>query len=168
MVLNLSQCLRLDTQISTSVRMTVGNWSNKDDSEGLSRFGWKCSVLVQRCILSGDAKNSRNYFLLSARLHTVFLVKLRGVVMFSEMSGVFVNDAKNCVCVLLIYVCGKYSESHMAGFLGEILCTSSYGCIFVFIEFRHCRQSRVTWGGIFGWWSIYNYLVIFIRTNIRY
>ena len=42
----------------------------------------------------------------------------------------------------MIYVCIKCSESHMVGFLGRILCTSAYGCIFVCIVVRDFRQSR--------------------------
>ena len=113
--------------------MNVGNRSHKDASIGLSIFGWVCSVLVWRRVLSGHGKNSRGYFLWSTRLHSVFLAKLHGVVMFSEMYRVFVNDVKKCVCVLMLYLCRKYSESHMAVFLGGILCTSAKGCIFVFI-----------------------------------
>ena len=133
MGLSLSGCLSPDTQISISVRMTVGKKSNNDSFERLSRFGWQCRVLVQRYMLRGDAKNSRGYFLLSARPHPVFFVKSRGIAMFSEMCGAFVNDVKKYVCVLMIYVCIKCSESHMAGFLVVILCKSAYRCILVCI-----------------------------------
>ena len=92
-------------------------------------------------MLSGDANNSRGYFLLSAHPHPLFLVNSCGVVMFSEMYGVFVNHVKFFVCLLMIDVCIKFSEIHMAGFLGGILCTSAYGCIFVFIVVRDFRQS---------------------------
>ena len=84
-------------------------------------------------MLSDDAKNQREHFLLSARPHPMFLVKSRGIVTFSEIYGFFVNDTEKCVCVLMIYVCRKCSESNMTGFLGGILCTSAYGCIFVCI-----------------------------------
>ena len=90
-----SQCLRPDTQISISVRMNVGNKPNNDASVGLSFFIWRCIVLVWRCVISGEANNSRGYLLLSARPHPVFLVKSRGIVMFSDIYGVFVNDVKN-------------------------------------------------------------------------
>ena len=56
-------------------------------------------------MLSVDGKNSRGHLLWSARTHPVFLAKLRGVVMFSEIYGVFVNDVTKCVCVLMIDVC---------------------------------------------------------------
>ena len=46
---------------------------------------------------SVDGKNSRGHLLWSARPHPVFLAKLRGVVMFSEIYGVFVNDVTKCV-----------------------------------------------------------------------
>ena len=71
-------------------------------------------------MLSGNAKNSRGCFLFLTRPHPVFLVKARGVVMLSENFGVFVNDATKWVCVLMIYVCIKFIESHMAGFLGRV------------------------------------------------
>ena len=46
-------------------------------------------------MLSVDGKNSRGHLLWSARPHPVFLANLRGVVMFLEIYGVFVNDVKN-------------------------------------------------------------------------
>ena len=46
---------------------------------------------------------------------------------------IFVNYMTKCVSVLMIDVCIKFSENYMAGFLGRILCTSAYGCIFVCI-----------------------------------
>ena len=76
-------------------------------------------------MLSGDGKNSRGHLLWSARTHPMFLAKLRGVVMFLEIYGVFVNDVTKCVCGLMIYVCIKCSKSHMVGFIGGILCTSA-------------------------------------------
>ena len=148
--LNLSQFLSPDTQISISVRTTVGNTSNKDSCVGLSCFICNCSALVRRCVLSDDAKNQREHFLLSARPHPMFLVKSRGIVTFSEIYGVFVNDAKKCVCVLMKNVCTKCSEIHMTVFLGGMLCTSAYGCILVYIGVQDCRKIWVTWGGIFG------------------
>ena len=81
-------------------------------------------------MLSVDGKNSRGYLLWSARTHPMFLAKLRGVVMFSEICGVFVNDVTKCVCVFMIDVCIKFSEIHMARFQGGLLCTILYGCIF--------------------------------------
>ena len=72
--------------------MTVGNKSNNDACVGLIIFGWCYSVIVQKCVLSGDVNISRGYFLLLSRTHPVFVVKSRGVVMFSEMYGFFVND----------------------------------------------------------------------------
>ena len=63
----------------------------------------------------------------------------------------FVNDATKCVCVLMIYICRKYSKSHMAVFIGDLLCNSVYGCIFVCLLVQDYRESRVTRGGIFGW-----------------
>ena len=149
--LKLSWCSRQDTQISISVRMTVGNKFNNYACEGLSRFGWQCKVLVWRCVLSGDARNQRGCFLLSACPHPVFLAKSRGVVMFSEICGVFVNDVKKCVWVLIIDVCIKYIGIHMEEFICGILCTSAHGYIFIYILVWDCIQSRVTWGGIFGW-----------------
>ena len=119
--LNLSQCLRPDSQILISVRMNVGNKPNKYAYEVLSCFLWHRILLVQRCVLSGVAKNSQGYFLLSARPHPVFLVKSRGVVTFSDIYGAFVNDVTKCVCVLMIEVCIKCSEGHMVGFIGGIL-----------------------------------------------
>ena len=92
---SLSRCPRTDTQISISIRMTVSNKSNNDAWVGLIFFQWWCSVLVRRCMFSGNAKNPRGHFLLSSRPYPMFLVKLRGVVMFLEISGVFVNDVKN-------------------------------------------------------------------------
>ena len=66
--LNLSQCSRPDTQISISVRMSVGNVLNKDISVGLSHFGCQCGVLVLWSIFT----------------HIVFITKLRGVVVFQK------------------------------------------------------------------------------------
>ena len=48
-------------------------------------------------MLSGDGKNPRGNILWSSRPHPVFLAKLRGVVMFSEICGVFVNDVTKFV-----------------------------------------------------------------------
>ena len=80
----------------------------------------------------------------------------------SEICDFFVKYGKKCVCVLMIYACGKCSESrmagflvyvfmiyvrrkfseiHMVGFLGKILCASAYGCIFLCSV---VRQVRVT------------------------
>ena len=118
MGLKLSQHLRPDNQISIPARINVGNKSNNNACEGLSCFGCQCSVLVQQCMLIDDAKNSRGYFLLSEHLHTVFLVKSRGIVMLSGIYGVFVNDVTKCFCVLMIDVCIICSESHMARSLG--------------------------------------------------
>ena len=63
----------------------------------------------------------------------MFLVKSCGVVMFSEMCGVFVNDVTKFICIMIIDVCIKFSESRMVGFIGRMLCASAYGCIFVCI-----------------------------------
>ena len=60
------------------------------------------------------------------------------------------NDVKKDVCVMVIDVCIKCSESHMTGFLGGILCTGAYECIFVCIVVQDYRQSGVTVGKIFG------------------
>ena len=54
------------------------------------------------------------------------------------------NDMTKCVCVLIIDVCIKCSESHMSGFIGRILCTSAYGCIFVYIVVQDYKQRGVT------------------------
>ena len=43
------------------------------------------------------------------------------------------KDVTKYVCFLMIDVCINSSESHMDGFLGGVLCTSAYGCIFVCI-----------------------------------
>ena len=69
----------------------------------------------------------------------------------SEICDVYVKDGKNCVCVEMIYVCRKCSEGNIVGFLvyvcvrrkcskrhivvflGGLLCTSAYMCIFVCI-----------------------------------
>ena len=67
-----SRCLRPDNQVSISVRINVGNISNKYSYVGLSCFGWRCSVLV----------------LCLARPHLVFFAKLHGVVM-SQKSMIF-------------------------------------------------------------------------------
>ena len=93
--LKLSRRSRPDTQISISVRMTVGNKSNNDACEGLSCFRCQCRVLVRGFVLRGDANNSRGSNLLLERPHPVFLVNSRGIVMFSEICGVFVNDVKS-------------------------------------------------------------------------
>ena len=63
--LNLSLFLRLDTQISISARFFVGHKSNNDAYKGLSCFELRCIGPVRRCVLRGDANNSREYFLLS-------------------------------------------------------------------------------------------------------
>ena len=55
-------------------------------------------------MLRGDARNSRGYFLLLESPHPVFLVKSRGIVMFSEMCGVFVNDVTKTISVLMINI----------------------------------------------------------------
>ena len=52
---------------------------------------------------------------------------------FRNVYIVFANDVTKCVCVLMIDICIKCSENNMSGFLGGILCTSSYACIFVCI-----------------------------------
>ena len=83
--LNLSQRSRPDTQISISVRMPVGNKTNNDACEGLSRFEWRFRVLVQKFVVRGDAKNVQGYLLLLTRPRPLFLLKSRGIVMFSEM-----------------------------------------------------------------------------------
>ena len=136
--LNLSQCLRPDKQISIYVRMHVGNISNKYAYVGLSCFRWRCSVLLQQWVLSVDVKNSWGHLLWSACLHPVFLAKLRGKL------------CRKCVCLLMISVCINCSDIHIAGFLGMILYTSVYRCIFIFLVVWDCRQSRVTWGRLFG------------------
>ena len=64
--LKLSQCSRPDTQITISIRMIVGNISNKYTSLGLSRLVWRCSVLVLWLVCP----------------HLVFFAKLHGIVMF--------------------------------------------------------------------------------------
>ena len=156
--LNLSRCLRPDTQILISARMAVVNQSNNDTCEGLSHFEGRCIVIVRRCVLMGDAKNQQGCFLLSARPHPVFLVKSRDVVMFSKMWGFFKKDVKKYVCVLIIDVCINCSESHIAGFIGRLLCTSTYGCIFTCLVLRYCRQNRVTWGRIF--WCNFSIMVM--------
>ena len=66
--LNLSLCSRPDIQISIFVRITVGNISNKDASLGLSRFEWRCSVLVVWSVCT----------------HLAFFTKLCGVVIFQK------------------------------------------------------------------------------------
>ena len=71
-------------------------------------------------MLRGDANNSHGFLLFLELPYPVFVVNSRGVVMFSEMCGVFVNDVTKCVCMLLIVVCIKCSEIHMTGFLGRI------------------------------------------------
>ena len=43
------------------------------------------------------------------------------------------KDVTKCVCVLMIGVFINFSETHMEGFIGKILCTSVYGCIFICI-----------------------------------
>ena len=72
----------------------------------------------------------------------------------------------------MIYVCRKCSEIHMAGFLGGVLCTSVYRCIFVCIVVRDCRQSGLTQSMVF-WMMfiarlIYYYPVIFVCTDKIY
>ena len=65
------------------------------------------------------------------RPYPMFVVNSRGVVMFSEKFGVFVNDVTKFVCIIMIDLCIKCSESQMACFLVRILCASVYGCIFL-------------------------------------
>ena len=60
------------------------------------------------------------------------------------------KDMKKCVRVLIIDVCINNSERHMAGFLGGVLCTSAYMCIFVCIVLWEYRQNVVTQGRLFG------------------
>ena len=54
------------------------------------------------------------------------------------------KDVTKYVCVMMIDVCINSSESHMAGFIGGFLCTSTYGCILVCIVVLDCRQNGVT------------------------
>ena len=89
-------------------------------------------------MLCGNEKNSRGNLLLSTRPHPVFLANSHGIVMFSKIYGIFVNDVKKCVCVLIIDLCIKCSKNNMASFLGGILCTSAYGCIFLCIVVKDC------------------------------
>ena len=84
-------------------------------------------------MLSGYGNNPQGYFLWPERPHPVFLGKLRGVVMFLDIYGIVVNYGTKCVCVLMIEICIKCSESNIADFLGRILCTSAYACIFICI-----------------------------------
>ena len=74
----------------------------------------------------------------------MFFAKLFSVVMFQKFMELFVNDVTKCVCVLIIYVCIKFSESLMMVFLGGLLCNSVYGCIFVYSVVQYCRHSGVT------------------------
>ena len=138
--LNLSQWSRPDTQISISVRMSVVNKSNNNACETLSIFLWHCRVLVRRCVLRGDAKNSRS------------------VVMFSKMWVVFMKYVTKYVCFLMIDVCINSSEIHLVRFLGGILCMSAYGCIFVCIVVWDCIQNGVIWGGLLG--DIFCYRIV--------
>ena len=71
--------------ISISVRMSVGNKSNNGACDGLSFFEWRCIVRVRQCVLRDYAKNSLGFFLFLARPHPIFVLKSRGIVMFSEI-----------------------------------------------------------------------------------
>ena len=53
--------------------------------------------------------------MLSAHQHPVFLVNSYGVVMFSEMREVFVNDVTKCGCALMIEVSIKCSAISYVG-----------------------------------------------------
>ena len=66
-------------------------------------------------MLRGDANNPRGYFLLLEHQHPVFLVKAHGVVMFSEMREVFLNDVTKCGCALMIEVSIKCSAISYVG-----------------------------------------------------
>ena len=114
-------------------------------------------------MLWDNAENSKGDFLLSAYPHPIFSVKSSGVVLFSEMWQFFMKVVETFVCLLMIGVCINSSESHMAGFIGGFLCTSTYGCILVCIVVLDCRQNGVTWGGIFGLYVFCygNMLVVF-------
>ena len=43
------------------------------------------------------------------------------------------KDVTKCVCVLMIDLFINFGKSHMLGFIGRLLCTSAYRCIFVCI-----------------------------------
>ena len=86
-----------------------------------------------------------------ACLHPIFVVNSTGIVMFSEMCGVFVNDVIKFIFDMMIDVCIKCVKIHMADFLGGNLFTILYDCIFVCILVWECRHSRLRRGRNFGW-----------------
>ena len=96
--LNLSKSSRTDTQISISVRTSVGNKSNNDAYEGLSSFEGRCRLLLLCGMLRGDPRSSRGYGVLSSFPHPVYSVESRGkIFMFSKIRGVFMKDVRKIV-----------------------------------------------------------------------
>ena len=75
-------------------------------------------------MLSGDAKNSIGHFLISAHPHPVFLVKSRGVVMFSEIYGVLVNNFFLAISELNNALIGGVINAHHIN--GKKPCNSSF------------------------------------------
>ena len=140
---NLSWCLRPDTQISISVRISVGNISNKDASLGWSCFEWWCSLLVLWLVCP----------------HLVFF----GVMWcchFSEIYGVFVNDVIKKLRIDDMHMYKMQLNSYGRIYWWAIY-TSVYECIFVCSV---VQKFGVTWGGFLGkllqrgWFTFIRYL----------
>ena len=95
------------------------------------------------------------------------------LLLFQKFWRVIMNVVKNiCSCWWKTYV--KVSnEGNLAGFYGEILCTSACGCIFVCIFVWEFRRNLIIYGGIFIWciviyvytWVICDHLFIRISTK---
>ena len=93
-------------------------------------------------------KRRQEYFMRSG--YTLFDVSPSGLFgimpwpnchVFRNMRS-FMNVVKKN-CVLMKELRKDSSEIHMAGFCGGFLYTNVCGCIFVCINARDCRQSRV-------------------------
>ena len=158
--------------------MSEGSRSNNDAYKGLSSFVGCCRISVRRCMLRGDNNISQGSVAGSPVFpHPISLVELRSqIIMISEMWGILMNFVKKCLCMLIIYICKNSSERHMVGFLGEFLCTSSCGCIYICITVWDCRWNWVIWGRLLGWCVVIyretrvicNHPVICVRKNKTY
>ena len=103
--------------------MSEGIRYNNDVCEGLSCFLGLCRIIVHQRMLRGDENISRGEVAGSpVCTHTVSLVELHGqIFMFSEMWGVFMNDVKKGLCMLILDVYKNISEINMKGFNDRFL-----------------------------------------------
>ena len=115
--LNLSRCLRPDSQISIAARIYEGGILNNDTCDCLSSFVGCCRRSVWRCMLRGADNIPRREVLgYSVLSHPVSLVEPHGQIV------IFQKCCEKMFRVLMIYVRKDSSERHMVGFHGGFLC----------------------------------------------